>query len=95
MSLKLDMEAGESRYENEPPNLCSKRPDEILVSATRMADEIGGSADMEEKGAEGGGFMNMKTYMSNNNLSFVTDTYGNGDGDKQVWHYFLIDVSCL
>jgi len=87
MSLKLDMEAGESRYENEPPNLCSKRPDEILVSATRMADEIGGSADMEEKGAEGGGFMNMKTYMSNNNLSFVTDTYGNGDGDKQEGSY--------
>jgi len=84
MSLILeekDVEAGESRYGKEPPKLCSRRPDEILLCEMNMYNEIGGSAAMEEDGAEG---RHMKTLTSNyHDVSRVTDTYENGDREMQ------------
>jgi hypothetical protein len=43
-----DVETRESIYGNEPPKLCSKKPDEILLCEMRMDDEIKGLDGMED-----------------------------------------------
>lgn len=74
------MEAGASIYGKEPPNLCTKRPDEILLCDMNMSNEIGGTAAMEENGAEGG---DTKTFRSNyHEVSCVIDVCENGDKEK-------------